>query len=685
MSIEDETSPWHKGELMLQQESGVAARMDLIGRRHVRRFLIEQHREFYPLLPFVVLGAVDCQGDAWATIRVGRPGFLSSPDRHTIHVAARRECGDPADEGMEDGDAIGLIGIDLCTRRRNRANGTIMRNGPESFDIQIEHSFGNCPQYIRLRRFDWVRGPEECADGLVQQTETLDDRAREMITRADTFFVASYFARDSGRRQIDVSHRGGKPGFVRVDEAGELTIPDFAGNMFFNTLGNIFVNPKVGLIFPNFETGDLLQLTGDAEVILNSFEVMAFQGAERLWRVRPRRITYRPGALPLRWIAGEGSISPSSLLTGSWSEVEQKIKAAALVKTWRPFRIGRIERESNNVRSLYLESVDGAGLIVHTAGQHLPIRFPDAQGMGNTIRTYTLSTAPSDNMYRISVKKQKGVSALLHQAHVGDVLEVSAPAGSFTIDAAEKRPAVLLAAGIGITPVLSMLRHIVYEGMRKRASRLTWLFYGASSIEERAFEREIADLVQSAAGRVKLVRVLSNPLNAVERRDYEAVGRIDVELLKSHLPFDDYDFYLCGPPAFMQSVYDKLRGLNIADERIKAEAFGPASLKRTPKEYIETSTKEAATEAVTIVFAKSKKEVDWTPQAGTLLHLAENIGLSPDFGCRLGSCGTCKTRLLEGAVAYLMPPTAAADDQEALICCAVPAAGRPQGKVVLDL
>jgi predicted pyridoxine 5'-phosphate oxidase superfamily flavin-nucleotide-binding protein len=122
-----------------------------------------------------------------------------------------------------------------------------------------------------------------------------------MVEGADTFFVASYVDRDNGERQVDVSHRGGNAGFVRVGADGVLTIPDFAGNRFFNTLGNILVNSKAGLVFVDFETGDMLQMTGNAEVLLDSPDIATFQGAERLWRFTPEKIVLRPDALPLRW------------------------------------------------------------------------------------------------------------------------------------------------------------------------------------------------------------------------------------------------------------------------------------------------------------------------------------------------------------------------------------------------
>ena len=304
-STAPEPSPWHAGEVALQQSAGMAERMAVIGGQVIRDHLTAQHRAFFELLPFAVLGAVDAAGDVWATLRAGQPGFLHAPDPHRLHLAMPRDETDPAEAGLQDGSAIALLGIDLATRRRNRLNGVVQRSDAGGFDLVVRQSFGNCPQYIQLR--DTVDPPAPPADRDGREVLTgLDAGARQAIAAADTFFVASYVdvagADVAGSaRQVDVSHRGGKPGFVRVDADGGLTIPDFSGNRFFNTLGNIVINPRAGLVFPDFTTGDLLQMTGSAEVVLQSPELAAFQGAERLWRFYPRAVVRRRGALPLRW------------------------------------------------------------------------------------------------------------------------------------------------------------------------------------------------------------------------------------------------------------------------------------------------------------------------------------------------------------------------------------------------
>ena len=668
-----QSAVWHAGEKLIQEKLGVAERMEAVGPRVVRDFMPDQHREFYAQLPFIVMGSVDDQGDAWATFLEGRQGFMASPTRTTLDIAARPAPGDPAGRGLVEGAAVGLLGIEMHTRRRNRMNGILSITDP-GFRVEVDQSFGNCPRYIQLRDFTVARDPDEPFTGQIEQLATLDPAARALIEQADAFFVTSYADRGE-RRQVDVSHRGGKAGFVRVSEDDTLTIPDFNGNLFFATLGNIVLNGKAGLLFVDFETGDMLQMTGEAEVIFESPEIAAFQGAERLWTFRARTIVRRPAGLALRWAFQDGGWSDSSLMTGDWQHAHERLRAARFLNDWRTLKVTQVVQESATIRSFHLVPADGAGLPPHLAGQHLPIRvrLPDQDKA--LIRTYTLSVAPSDGAYRISVKRDGAVSRYLHERlHVGSTLEARAPTGDFTLDAHGTRPAVLLAGGAGITPMLAMLRHLVYEGLRRQRIRPATLFYAARSKQDRAFDQELAELIAAAQGAVRLVRVLSDTRDARAGIDYDASGRIDMPLLSRFLAFGDYEFYLCGPPPFTQALYDGLRGYRIVDERIHAEAFGPASLIRTSDAAAATPAQlPPATQAVPVVFVDSLKEARWTPETGTLLELAEARGLAPEFGCRAGNCGTCRTKLLKGTVTYVKQPTARVDDDEVLICCAVPA------------
>lgn len=669
-----EPSPWHDGELALQRSVGAVEIMAGPGQRQMARtWMPDQHRDFYAQLPFIVLGTVDHHGEPWATIRCGQPGFLSSPNPETLHMAIAREPADPAESGINEGDAIGLLGIELHTRRRNRMNGIVRRQGDDSFAVTVSQAYGNCPRYINLRQFNFADEPV----GGVSETTTLDTRARELISTADCFYVASYIVRD-GARQVDVSHRGGKPGFVRIDEEGVLTIPDFSGNLFFNTLGNMLVNPRAGLTFIDFDSGDLLQMNGQAQIILDSPEIAAFQGVERLWRFTPQRIIRRQKAIPLRWTSVSDGDSPNSLMTGSWAQAAERLKAEALRDTWRWLRLVRVVDESQSIRSFYFESTDGAALPRFSAGQHLPLRLQLDGQKAPAIRTYSLSSAPSDDFVRISVKRDGSVSSHLH-AHFkpGDTIEARAPQGHFTVDPTQRRPLVLIAAGVGVTPLLSMLREVIYEGRRINRIRPTWFVQSARSVADLAFGEEISELARLGGDKVRVLRLISQPeTDAREGEGFELAGRIDLQVLKNLLPLDDYDFYLCGPGAFTQALYDGLRSLRIHDERIHAETFGPSTLVRDLETLVPAQQQVAkSSEPVKVLFSSSGKEARWMPDSGTLLQLAESRGLSPEFSCRGGSCGTCKTRLVSGQVHYLNMPAETLAEGEVLICCSVPAQG----------
>lgn len=381
-------SPWHAGEKQLQAHVGIAERMEVLGRKVIRREMPDQHRTFYEQLPFMLYGAVDADGNPWASILEGPPGFAHSPTPGALQFRSLPGADDPAQ--LTEGAAIGLLGIELHTRRRNRLNGRVGAMTASGFDVAVEQSFGNCPQYIQLRQFRSVPLADP-STRIAQHLNGLDEAAKTLIAGADTFFVASYVDVD-GQRSVDVSHRGGQAGFVQV-EGNRLTIPDFAGNLFFNTLGNLLLNPRAGLLFIDFNSGDLLHLSGRTEVILEDPQVEAFQGAERLWTVEVESVVRRPAALALRWRFD--GVSPTSLLTGTWAQANARLQAQALGDRWRPLRVVRIEAESHNIRSIYLEPADGAGLPVFQAGQHLPLRFNIADEVH--IRTYSLSSAPSDD------------------------------------------------------------------------------------------------------------------------------------------------------------------------------------------------------------------------------------------------------------------------------------------------
>jgi hypothetical protein len=313
------SSPWHEGERAMQARAGVLERMAMFGSRVMRDHMPEQHRTFFAQLPFLIAGSLDGEQQPWASALAAPPGFAHSPDEHHLRIDARAEAGDPLADALVPGAPIALLGIEPHTRRRNRMNGVVEQTDARGFSVAVRQSFGNCPKYIQAREPIYVNDAH--AAPVAHRTRGMDAATRRMVEAADTFFIATAHplaGDEAASHGVDVSHRGGRPGFVRLSSDGTLTAPDFVGNSFFNTLGNIAVHPHAGLLFIDFDTGDLLQLAVTAEVVWEGPELAAFEGAERLLRMQVISSLHRPAALPLRW--GRAELSPFLDATGSWAK-----------------------------------------------------------------------------------------------------------------------------------------------------------------------------------------------------------------------------------------------------------------------------------------------------------------------------------------------------------------------------
>lgn len=290
-------APFHPGEVAVQERLGVAERMHEIGSHVIRDHMPAQHQRFYEQLPFMLAGSVDPAGRPWATLLVGRPGFVQAPDAEHLTFDAQPIPGDPAAAGMTAGAPLGLLGIELHTRRRNRVNGDLLVVGPDGMRLRVRQAVGNCPQYIQGREVDWVRDAADTRPRAVEHVSQLDGDAAWLIAAADTLFVATH----AGVAGADVSHRGGPAGFVVQEDARTLLVPDYSGNRMFMTLGNLQADGRAGLLFINFERGDLMTLTGHAEIVWDGPELARLEDAERAWRFRLDEGWWLRDALPLRW------------------------------------------------------------------------------------------------------------------------------------------------------------------------------------------------------------------------------------------------------------------------------------------------------------------------------------------------------------------------------------------------
>jgi ferredoxin-NADP reductase len=341
---------------------------------------------------------------------------------------------------------------------------------------------------------------------------------------------------------------------------------------------------------------------------------------------------------------------------------------------WRKFEVQQKVIESAGCCSIYLVPHDGRPLPSFLPGQFLTfaVKFPgEARPV---VRCYSLSDAPGKGYYRCTIKRVDAPddepqapagrvsSYFFDELAAGDIVDVRAPSGAFFLDIQRHRPVVLIAGGIGVTPLLSML-YAVVDGAPHREVHF---FYGVQNSRYHTFREAIAALCERSV-HVHLHTCYSRPTPTdVREVDYHHEGRITPELLRRSLPSNNFDFFVCGPPAFMQSILDGLRGWNVPEDSIFTETFGPACV--SPRRHAATQATSAQ-----VRFDRSGKTADWNPHFATLLDLAEAQGIPIDSGCRTGNCGTCLTAIKAGCIEYVDSPATAPPDGSCLPCICAPA------------
>ncbi|MEP7052800.1 MAG: pyridoxamine 5'-phosphate oxidase family protein [Pseudomonadota bacterium] len=321
-----EASPFHSGEQFVQRSVGVRAQVERAGRNMIREQLPGQFRALFQASPLIVVGSAGAEGQVWASILAGPPGFVESPRPDMLVVNAQLSPGDPLANQLEIGAPLGVLGIQLETRRRVRANGRVSARSATAFTVQVAQTFGNCNQYIQAREPAFDASLVGRGAVPVQERARLSERASALLASTDTFFIATASANaasGAAGEGVDVSHRGGRPGFVRVagtESRSTLTFPDFRGNFMFNTLGNLQSNPHAGIVCADFNTGNVLCITGTASTLWEGSDLASFAGAERLLEFNVTGGVFLERALPLRFSGF--SASPSLIGTGTWPEAQ---------------------------------------------------------------------------------------------------------------------------------------------------------------------------------------------------------------------------------------------------------------------------------------------------------------------------------------------------------------------------
>jgi ferredoxin-NADP reductase len=345
----------------------------------------------------------------------------------------------------------------------------------------------------------------------------------------------------------------------------------------------------------------------------------------------------------------------------------------------RPFRVSAVVDESENCRSYYLVPEDGRPLPRFEPGQYLTFHLPTADPARPLVRCYSLSERPREDFYRVTIKRVappadrqevpagRGSGYFHREVKPGARLDAEAPQGAFFLDPTDDSPVVLIGAGIGVTPIMSMVASLVHA----RDARPIYLFAGFRHSRVQPFRARLAEFKADAANLVLDVSY-SRPLAGdLHGRDFDHRGHVDLARLRRVLPSSNFRYYVCGPAAMMQSLVPTMLDWGVPAEHIRYEAFGPATVRGL--------SGEASTAPCDVQFARSGRAVRWTGAENSLLELAEQNGVPVESGCRAGSCGQCRVMIAAGRVTHAKQPGVPLVDGECLACIA-----RPQGDVVVD-
>ncbi|MBW2190706.1 MAG: MOSC domain-containing protein [Deltaproteobacteria bacterium] len=349
--------------------------------------------------------------------------------------------------------------------------------------------------------------------------------------------------------------------------------------------------------------------------------------------------------------------------------------------------------ESETITSFYLVPEDGNPLDPFLPGQFLPLKLDIPGQFQPVLRTYSLSDAPQKNYYRLTIKRESappnqpdaypGVSSsYFHDGvEVGTKLLAKAPRGRFVLDPEGETPVVLLSAGVGLTPLISMLNAIVESG----SPRPTWFIHGSRNGRVHAMGESVREIARAHDNVHAHTRYSRPAAEDVIGRDYDDQGHVNGDVVQQLIreTTGDCDFYLCGPTPFLKSLFDGLLELGVPEHRIHYEFFGPASALQDRERVSGPKRRAGASECceeIEVTFSRSRVSAKWNPSLESILDLAEANGLSPDYSCRSGVCQTCMSGLQGGEVEYVLEPLDPPDPGSVLICCS-----KPKTNVVVDV
>lgn len=614
-------SPFHQGELAVQQlakESDIAQRNGGV----ISNKILPGAIPFISQQNMLIISSIDNQGDVWVSLLIGNPGFISAPNNASLLLDTNNiinNSDDPLWQNIKAIPKVGILAIELGTRRRFRVNGSIQTTDNKHFTITVEQAYPNCPKFIQRRQLKFPETIIKHNSLITSKGSTLSSEQLELIQKADSFFVGSASSIEKqthtnntltnrfDKFSCDASHRGGNPGFVEIIDGKRLRIPDYQGNSMFNTLGNIQSYPKAGLVFINFEQGILLQLTGDATLLWDQTDpTNKTGGTQRFWELKINAWQQTQLPTELSWeFFGFSPHNPRK--TGNKHHQTHELN----------LKVAQVKQKSDTINLYRLVASEGGILPAFEPGSHLPITIALADGE-KVERHYSLLSSHHENRYYdIAVQREehgRGGSKYIHQ-HLTEnsLITAKPPRNEFSLSPIVNHT-ILIAGGIGITPILSMLRSLIEEKSSFE------IHYTAKTEQDLAFQEE----VMSLAGE-KAQLYYSQGKNA---------NRLNLKHLMSQRDRDSHIF-LCGPIRMIEAVRELANTLNWQPEHIHFESFG--SFQATNHSAFEVELKKSA-------------QTIQVQSTQTLLDALLDAKVSIPFDCKRGECGLCSTTVIEGEV-----------------------------------
>lgn len=658
---------FHQGELAVQamaNESSIAQRNG----RVLSDSILPGAIPFIAQQNMLVVSSMDESGRPWSSVLFGRAGFVQantkgslSLDLSLMHVNQE----DTFWHNIKHNAQVGVLAIELSTRRRFRVNGRIERLNADAlantqFEIKVQQAYPNCPKFIQRRNLKieetaFSERMPEASFGIDLTQDHID-----MMVQSDSFYVSSASLlkdNDSGAEaySLDASHRGGLPGFIKVLDKNTLLIPDYPGNSLFNTLGNLHLYAKAGIIFVDFDNARVLQLSGSANILWDKEdETNHASGTKRFWQLFVE--TWQETKIPKGINGYFQDYSPHN-------PREKKVKADNDIDPNKPLnlRVLKVEQKSPRINLYRLGAIEGAKedviqgkhkaqvLPPFDAGAHLPIEVTLADGK-TVLRHYSiLSSVKERGFYDIAVQREevgRGGSKVIHDRfELGSIVQVLPPKNEFPLGQ-DNNHKVLIAGGIGMTPILSMLRDLVAQ------DKSFEIHYSARHETDLAFKAEVHALAADKA--------------FFYTSQDEQGNRLDLVRLMASAKVDSH-IYMCGPLGMITQVRELAKNHGWDNSRVHFESFGGVS--------------QANDKAIKVHLKKSNQVIMVDPKQSILDALSDNNVAVP-FDCKRGECGLCATTVITGEAEHRDSYLTNAEQEHQMCVCVSRAKGE---SLTLDL